>query len=67
MVLYVHAASTHGNMVRPLRLRSDCNGDADNAEEHEDQCPPCIVWESILSALCGRYYGADKGDYPGKL
>lgn len=51
-------------MVSALSIRSDCDGDADNAEEHEDESPPCEVWEAAVN---GGYYGADKGDDPGKL
>lgn len=51
-------------MVSPLSIRGDCDGDADNAEEHEDQSPPCEVWKAAMN---GRYYGADKRDDPGEL
>jgi hypothetical protein len=51
-------------MVGPLSIRGDCDGDADDAKEHEDESPPGKVWEA---AMDGGYYGADERDDPGKL
>jgi len=51
-------------MICPLSVGRDCDGYAGDAEEHENQGPPCEVGEAAVN---GRYYGADKGDDPGKL
>jgi len=51
-------------MICPLSVGRDCDGDAGDAEEHEDQGPPCEVGEA---AVDGGYYGADKGYDPGEL
>ena len=51
-------------MVRPLRTRGYCDCYAADAEEHEDQCPPCEVGKSAVN---GRYYGADESDNPSEL
>jgi len=56
--------ATYCDMVRPLRIRGDRNGDARNAEEHEDQRPPRKVGETTVNS---RYYRADKSDDPGEL
>ena len=55
---------TYGDMVGPLSVRCDRHGDADDAEEHEDQGPPCEVGEA---AVDGGYYAGDKGNDPGEL
>lgn len=51
-------------MIRPLSVRGDCDGNTDDAEEHEDQSPPSEVWEAAAN---GGYYGADESNNPGKL
>lgn len=55
---------TYCDMVGPLSIGCDGDSDADDAEEHEDQCPPGEVGEAATN---GRYYAGDKGDDPGKL
>jgi hypothetical protein len=60
-------------MVGPLDAGGDGDGHADDAEEHEDNGPPCIVGEAdqltplVFGAARGGDYGADEGDDPGKL
>lgn len=56
--------TAYRNMVRPLSIRGDCDGDTCDAEEHEDQRPPREVGKATVDS---RYYGADKGDDPGEL
>lgn len=56
--------ATYGYVVGPLCIRGDCDGDACDAEEHEDQRPPGEVGEATME---GRYYGADECDDPGEL
>lgn len=51
-------------MVGSLRVRSDRDCDADDAEEHVDEGPPCEVGEA---AADGRYYRAGECDDPGEL
>lgn len=51
-------------MVCPLSIRGNGDGDAENAEEHEDQRPPGEVGEA---AADGGYYGADESDDPREL
>jgi hypothetical protein len=69
----VEAGVTYGHMVRPISPRGHCHGNANNDKEHEDQRPPRVVGKEdelvvvISGAARGGYYGADKGDYPGKL
>ena len=40
---------TYCNMVGPLSIRGDGDCDANNAEEHEDQCPPGEVGEAAAN------------------
>lgn len=40
--------STYGDMVGSLRVRCDCDGDADDAKEHEDERPPGEVGEAAV-------------------
>jgi hypothetical protein len=42
--------ATYRDMVRSLSTRSYCDGNADDAEEHEDECPPGIVGEADIVA-----------------
>lgn len=51
-------------MVCSLSVRGDSHCDANNAEEHEHECPPGKIWEA---AMDGRYDTGDEGDNPGKL
>jgi hypothetical protein len=56
--------TTYRDMVCPLSIRGDGDGDARDAEEHENQRPPGEVGEATMD---GGYYRADKGDDPGEL
>jgi hypothetical protein len=55
--------TTYRDMVCPLSIRGDGDGDARDAEEHENQRPPGEVGEATMD---GGYYRADKGDDPGE-
>jgi len=37
---------TYRDMVSSLRIRCDCDGDTDNAKEHEDERPPGEIGEA---------------------
>lgn len=59
-------------MVGPLRIRGDCDDDADDAEEHVHKRPPGEIGEAVVVVAAGahvggRYYRADEGDDPGEL
>jgi hypothetical protein len=56
--------TTYRDMVCPLSIRGDGDGDARDAEEHENQRPPGEVGEATMD---GGYYRADKGNDPGEL
>lgn len=51
-------------MIGTLGVRGDGDGDAGDAEEHEDQGPPGKVGEA---AADGGDDAGDKGDDPGEL
>lgn len=63
-VLDADCKHTYCDVIGALSVRGDGHGDAGDAEEHEDEGPPCEVGEA---AADGGYYAGDKGDEPGEL
>lgn len=62
--------STHGNMVVVFRVGCDYDDNHEDVAQAPNQGKPGIVgkaaiWEGTVASR--RYYGADKGDEPGKL